>query len=278
LRILIFKSNQRARDLLIQRLTDWNARVEIAASSAKLVERLKESRAEDCSFDVVLVSQELSSDDLRKVMEVVQRANNKPPTRVVVLSPLSRALNQAALRPLGEIEVVTKPIRTARLLRSLTGLQREGTKKNDLGAEARLDDDKLAPLRVLVAEDNMVNQRVTKGQLKSLGCTVDVVANGYEALSALPRIEYDVVLMDCQMPELDGYETTRAIRRSEQNPAARWPWKRPAYIIALTANAMEGDRERCLGAGMNDYISKPLRVAELRVALQRGATQRAQMS
>jgi CheY-like chemotaxis protein len=127
----------------------------------------------------------------------------------------------------------------------------------------------LPKLRILVAEDNPVNQKVALGQLARLGCSGDVVANGQEVLSALPRLEYDVILMDCQMPEMDGFEATMAIRKREQDNRTHCPWKGPIHIIAMTANAMQGDREKCLAAGMDDYVSKPVRLAELHAVLAR---------
>jgi len=124
-------------------------------------------------------------------------------------------------------------------------------------------------LRILVAEDNQVNQKIAVAQLKKFGCAVDVVANGLEVLDALPRTKYDLVFMDCQMPEMDGYEATRTIRKREQNRDQPCRWKVPMHVVAMTANAMQGDREKCLAAGMDDYISKPMRLAELRAALER---------
>ena len=120
--------------------------------------------------------------------------------------------------------------------------------------------------RILLAEDNTINQDVALGQLERLGYTADVVANGLEALDALRRVSYDIVLMDCMMPEMDGYEATKKIREDErQNGKGR----RPLHVIAMTANAMQGDRDKCIAAGMDDYVSKPVQLTDLRRALEK---------
>jgi CheY-like chemotaxis protein len=119
-------------------------------------------------------------------------------------------------------------------------------------------------MRVLLAEDNPVNQRVAVLQLKKLGHQIETASNGREVLTALQRKSYDVIIMDCQMPEMDGYEAARHIR--EGTIANQIP------IIALTANAMQGDREKCIAAGMDDYLSKPMRLPDLQEALARCTT------
>jgi signal transduction histidine kinase len=128
-------------------------------------------------------------------------------------------------------------------------------------------------LRVLVAEDNITNQFATRRLLEVLGARVDVVATGMAALQAQSEAAYDLVLMDCQMPEMDGFDATREIRRTE---AARRSARTP--IIALTASAMQGDRERCLAAGMDDYVSKPVKLASLRAVLARWASDEERLS
>jgi two-component system, sensor histidine kinase and response regulator len=115
---------------------------------------------------------------------------------------------------------------------------------------------RVTPPRVLVVEDNAVNQKLAKRLLEKLGCRVDVAGNGKEAVEMIETFPFDIVFMDCQMPEMDGFEATRAIRQRESG-------KTHQVIVAVTANAMQGDREKCISAGMDDYISKPIARSEL---------------
>jgi CheY-like chemotaxis protein/HPt (histidine-containing phosphotransfer) domain-containing protein len=119
-------------------------------------------------------------------------------------------------------------------------------------------------LRILLAEDNAINRAVALGQLKKLGYSADTVTNGLEVLEALQRVPYDVILMDCQMPEMDGYETTRIIRLREKQSK-----QRPVCIIAMTAHTTKEDRDQCVAVGMEDYLGKPVEPVDLQVALER---------
>lgn len=147
----------------------------------------------------------------------------------------------------------TLPLRPARNPQRATAESARGT-----GAPARF-----AGARVLVAEDNRINQVVVSNLLSRLGCQVELAANGHEAIAAFDRSAWDLILMDCQMPELDGFEATKAIRRRERDRDRRVP------VIAVTGNAFEGDRQQCIAAGMDDHIAKPIRVRELRALLSR---------
>jgi CheY-like chemotaxis protein len=127
----------------------------------------------------------------------------------------------------------------------------------------------VAKIRILLAEDNTVNKIVALAQLKQLGHTAEDVVNGLEVLKALENASYDIILMDCQMAELDGYETTQTIRKREQALDGSCPWKIPIYIIAMSGYAMQGEREKCLAAGMDDYLTKPIRTPDLKAVLEK---------
>jgi CheY-like chemotaxis protein len=185
-----------------------------------------------------------------------------------MMTPLGYREKEDALQEAGIDACLTKPIKQSQLydcLITLLAARTEKTEKAESALNGReplgLESVKVG-LRLLIAEDNIVNQKVTLRQLQKFGVSADAVANGFEALEALELIPYDIVLMDCQMPEMDGYEATMEIRRREGE-------ERHTTIIALTAHALEGDREKCLAAGMDDYLAKPVRQEDLERVLNR---------
>ena len=160
---------------------------------------------------------------------------------------------------------LTKPVRHSQLYQTIMAVLHTtaaGTRPPLITRHRVAEAQAAGHLRVLVAEDNVVNQRVAIRLLEKLGCSVDAVANGREAVDALAHVPYALVFMDCQMPEMDGYAATAAIRASEMSQDTHTP------IIAMTAHAMVGDREQCLAAGMDDYVSKPVTAEALRTVLQ----------
>jgi CheY-like chemotaxis protein len=183
---------------------------------------------------------------------------------LVLFSSLGR--REAGLEGAEFAAYLTKPLKQSQLFDTLISLVAERAPavqpQPPAPARPKLDPEMASrlPRRILLAEDNAVNQKLALRLLGQMGYRADVAGNGLEALDALGRQTYDVVLMDVQMPEMDGLEATRQIR-------TRWQRAQGPHIIAMTANAMQGDREMCLAAGMDDYISKPIRVDELVRAL-----------
>ncbi len=181
---------------------------------------------------------------------------------IILLTSLGRREINA-----GDLEFaayLTKPLKPSSLFDVLVGIfTRHGTSPEAEPVKAVLDTElaKKHPLRILLAEDNAVNQKLALRLLEQMGYRADIASNGLEAIESVERQTYDVILMDVQMPEMDGLDATRAIRKLNK-------LVQPA-IIAMTANAMQGDREMCLAAGMDDYISKPIRVLELVGALEK---------
>jgi CheY-like chemotaxis protein/HPt (histidine-containing phosphotransfer) domain-containing protein len=188
---------------------------------------------------------------------------------LVLLTALGQRPAHADLERLGISAVLSKPVKTSHLFDALVQILGHDRLVPPAPSPAGGADGpplgERVPLRILLVEDNATNQRVTLGQLARLGYRADVAANGLEALDALERRSYDVALMDVQMPELDGLEATRRI-------LARWPAGERPRIVAMTAHALQGDREECLRAGMDDYLAKPIRMAELADALTRAGS------
>jgi len=182
---------------------------------------------------------------------------------LVMLTSLGQ--REANVEEVEFVAFLTKPIKASQLYNVLVGILAEKAQliqRRDEAAKPRFDPEmgQRLPLRILLVEDNVVNQKLALRLLERMGYRADLAANGLEAIEALRRQPYDVVLMDVQMPEMDGLEATRAIYRE-------WPRQQRPRIIAMTANVMKEDREACLAAGMDDYIGKPIQVEELVRAL-----------
>src|SRR6185503_14196915 len=175
-------------------------------------------------------------------MSVIQSVRADPAfesVKIIVLAPIGTRLDPAMMRSAGIAGYMMKPLRQSRVYECLRHVMRGSPVDDPIKHTSRPVEKRNA--RVLLAEDNPVNQRLTLRQLKKLGFHADAVANGREVLQAMTQVPYDIILMDCQMPEMDGYETAKAIRRVAEGS------NHAPYIIALTANAMLGDRDKCLG-------------------------------
>ena len=268
-RILLVNANHTARHALYQQLVTNGIDCAETDNGAAAYEMARAAAAKQEPFDLALLELHLPGMD---GLETTTRLKQDPLTaavRIVMLTTLGRRSGGSATQAIGIDAYLTKPLRQSQLFDCLSQLIAGAV------SEARTEQASLTPLvtrhalaetgtfatmRLLLAEDNPVNQKVACKMLEKLGCRVDVVGNGQEAVAAHERAPYPLIFMDCQMPEMDGFEATAMIRKSE-GTSAHTP------IIAMTANAMKGDREKCLAAGMDDYMAKPIRPKDLQTIL-----------
>ena len=260
-RILVVDDNATNRRIVLGQLANFGVTGEACADAPAALARMTAQSAAGAPFDVVLLDWHMPGmDGLGLAVEI--RADEKlADTRLVMLSSAGPMTDPATATAIGFAALLTKPVRETQLHVCLARLlRRQGSGTGAIpasGADGR-------SLRLLLAEDNPANQLVARMLLAKLGHAVEVAGDGPQALQLLGRQSFDAVLMDCHMPRLDGYETTRRIR------AGAVPGVNPRIpVIALTAYAMAGDREKCLAAGMDDYVAKPLRVVELKAAFVR---------
>ncbi len=243
----------------------WGCRVEGAADGRAALTALRGALAGD-PFGLAVLDLQMPELDGEAVAAGIAADPGLNGLPIVMLSSGSSRPAPERLAELGIRAWLTKPVRQKTLLDAVAaGLGAGVAADTAATADAASSEaaTALANLRVLVADDNVVNQKVALRMLAKWGVRADAVADGREVLEALSRVPYDMVLMDVQMPEMDGMEATREIRRREEGTERRLP------VIAMTAHALEGDRERCLSAGMDDYVSKPVKAQELEAALLR---------
>ncbi len=269
LKVLAAIKHPRVRDLIALRLTAAGCQVRTAGSAQQALDEYRAALADGIPPAVVIVDQQLD-DQAYRLAAQIRACPGRPPLLVLL-----RMLSQVVPTEEGQLfdRILTKPLRPRVLFTTLADLTREDRAPSGAPPTMRTPESTApmrhgarptAGLRVLLADDNAVNQKVATHMLRKFGAHVHAVDNGLTALQALRDRDFDVVLMDCQMPDMDGYEATRQLRKGAglyRNPNV--------YVIALTANALATDRERCLAAGMNDYLSKPIDLARLAEALSR---------
>ena len=243
------------------------ARLGVAADAATGAEtafaRLRQAALSGDPYDVGLLDLRMPGVDGLALAKLIEADASLHPIRLVLLVTLDEGVAWNTESEGGSLAQLTKPVQLRRLARCLAGSHQATIPISAALGEASTRS--LAGTRVLVVEDSAVNQAVARAMLEHLGCKVTLAGNGQLGLDAMEADDHDVVLMDCMMPVLDGFEATAELRRRERaNPA-----RRRTYVVALTASAMRGDRERCLAAGMDDYLAKPYSGDELASALQR---------
>jgi two-component system sensor histidine kinase/response regulator len=264
LRALIVENDTKNRQFLVEQMVAWKMRCEVATSAAEALTCLRSGARNEDTFSLVMIDLDIPKMDGFALAREIKADPEISTGRLIFLASFGRQIRSDEWRSAGFVESCTKPVRQSILLDCLTNAIAENPLRRSLSTElAELPPPERHKARVLVAEDNLVNQKVALGQLKHLGYIADAVPNGLAVLEALDQNHYDIILMDCQMPVMDGYETTRRIRaRSDKGG-------RP-YIIALTAHAMQGVSEKCMEAGMDDYVSKPILLPKFAAALGRG--------
>jgi signal transduction histidine kinase/DNA-binding response OmpR family regulator len=255
-RVLIVDDNATNRRILMLQMEKWGMRPRETEHPRQALEWLKQGE----HFDLAILDLQMPEMDGIMLTRTIRKECDEKSLPIILLTSLGR--REIGAEDLEFAAYLTKPLKPSALYDALAGLFARNVISPKPEAGKPVIDAELGkehPLRILLAEDNAVNQKLALRILEQMGYRADVASNGIEAVESIERQIYDVILMDVQMPDMDGLDATRSIRRLANVTQP--------HIIAMTANAMEGDREMCIAAGMNDYISKPIRVNELVQAL-----------
>ena len=271
-KVLIVDDNAANRKILMHQITSWGMIGTEVESGAEALRCLQET-ANDNPFDIVLLDLMMPDMDGLELAQKIKADEKISKTELVILPSIDkRADMKSVAKDMGISAYLQKPVRQSQLYNCLvnilsmeTGIDTKNiiiSEKQTLSNSNSQFENVLSDVRILVAEDNIVNQKVTQSQLQKLGYASDIFSNGMETLEEFKKQKYDIVLMDIQMPLLDGFEVTSEIRRFEGD-------SKHTPIIAMTAHALEGERENCLAAGMDDYLSKPVKITLLDETIKR---------
>jgi len=259
--ILVVDDNASNRRILKEILTNWRMKPTLTNSGAEALSALGEVDSKN-TFALVLLDVHMPDMDGFAVAEQIRDNYKQQGIKVILLTSASRPSDAARCRELGISDYLSKPIKQSELFDAIvTTMAEHGRKPERFESAPAFIQAPECSLRVLLAEDNPVNQTLAMSILEKLGHKLQIVNNGREALERSQAEEFDLILMDVQMPEMDGLEATMAIRAAEASTGKHVP------IVAMTAHAMKGDREKCLSAGMDGYLSKPIRIDELKRAM-----------
>ncbi|MEM9904722.1 MAG: DUF3365 domain-containing protein [Cyanobacteria bacterium P01_D01_bin.44] len=260
--VLLADGDANRRDVIKLQLASWQVECCLAQSGYEVLGLIEQAGP----FEALILDRQLSGIDGLAIAQKLRSLPEETPIPIILMSAVIDPELKAKAKTLKNVTCLEQPVRQSSLYNALVQgiIAPSDTRLNVNSTDINKALAKLYPLKILVAEDNLVNQQLVYQWLDKMGYRADFVGNGLEVLDALHRQPYDVVLMDVHMPEMDGLSAAQAI--TEQWPALSRP-----MIVAMTANAMQGDRERCLQAGMDDYVSKPIRVQEMVDALKRCA-------
>jgi CheY-like chemotaxis protein len=277
LRVLVVDDNATNRQILRHQLFAWKMQKGSASNGFEALDLLRAAAKEGKPYELALLDMQMPEMDGMTLARSIKADPAIASTRLIILTSMGYTHTQEELKDAGVDAFLVKPVKQSRLFDCLVNVLGRAAAEHVFTKPAKdaaqppdrpaSETSQVNKTRILLAEDNVVNQKVALAQLRTLGFSADSAANGHEVIAALSKTPYDIILMDCQMPGMDGYEATRLIRQAEKGPGVAWT--APVKIIAMTANAMTGDREKCIAAGMDDYLSKPVRRAELALALAR---------
>jgi two-component system sensor histidine kinase/response regulator len=274
IKVLVVDDNRTNGRILHYQLAALNMDDDYASSAAEALQMLRAAAAVGAPYHLVILDMQMPTMDGLALARVMQSDPTLSSTRKVMLTSLGLRPQNHVMQDAGISACLFKPVKEARLYDCLTRIMGEaslppagGRAHGYIGIAPPSLVMVHGPLRILLAEDNPVHQKLVLLQLGKLGYRADIAVNGSEVLRASEQTPYDVILMDCHMPEMGGYEAAGMIR--ERESTSNGQAKLRTHIVALTADAMEGDREKCLAAGMDDYLSKPTRIDDLSGALAR---------
>ena len=257
-KMLVVDDNATNRRIVKKQLSLWDVRCSLAKNGFEALQLLRDAQQAGKTFKVAIIDMQMPGMDGEALARAITNDKNLKDTLLVMMTSMGQRGDIKKVKELGFSAYLTKPVRQSDLhdcLAQVLGVSKKktegGKQKKELITRHSIIESRRANVRILIAEDNIVNQKVALKMLERMGFRADVAANGLEAVKAVEDMPYDLVLMDCQMPEMDGYRATREIRNSKLEI-------RNLPIIALTANVMKGDREKCINAGMDDYLPKPL--------------------
>ena len=262
-RILVVDDNETNRDILRQQLEGWRMRVTCAENGEAALQAMEQAARASVPFEVAILDMHMPKMDGLQLARTIHEQPLLATTRLMMLTSTYSNADQKAREAVGILRHVNKPIRRADLYQVVRSVMATDALTSGHPATAGGIEPSGVCGKVLLVEDNPVNQQVAQAMLAKLGISADLANDGREAVDMVRTHKYDLVLMDCQMPVMDGYEATAAIRRLHQGCSTRLP------IVALTANAMQGDRQKCLDAGMDDFLSKPYTLTQLQMTLAR---------
>jgi PAS domain S-box-containing protein len=263
-RVLIVDDNQTNRMVLTKNVEALGSQVDAVSSGAKALEALRNAYRAGRPYHVVLLDMQMPGMDGEQTTRAIKSDPSAKEAKIIILTSMGQRGDATRLEALGCSAYLLKPVKQQMLFDAMVAvLAREEEPSKGLITRHTLSEQRKLGLRVLLAEDNSINQKLAVVLLQKAGFSVDAVEDGVQALEKVKSNSYSAILMDVQMPELDGFEATHHIRMLEKNTGRHIP------IIAMTAHAMQSDRERCLEAGMDDYVSKPLDPKVLFSALDR---------